>query len=373
MDNKGIRWSKEMADSLMKRTPILSDTNIHRGKWSYDYGVILKGIEAVWKQTGDVKYFNYIKHNMDVFINEAGTIKGYDLEEFNIDFINNGKVLLMLYKETGQIRYKNAVDVLRKQLNYHPRTSEGVFWHKKVYPHQIWLDGLYMGAPFYAEYIKMFGNELEFEDVTRQYLVCVKHTKDQDTGLLYHAFDELRVQPWCHPVTGQSKSFWGRSLGWFVMGLVDTLSVIPSNHKDYNELLKVLKDTLHGLKEVQDHSSGVWYQVLNQGKRKGNYLESSSSCMIVYAIAKGIRLKYLETEWIDMAQKAYSGIIEEFILFTESGLINLNKTCQVAGLGGTQNRDGTFAYYISEPIITNDQKGIGAFILASTEMERLLN
>lgn len=361
-------WAQKMTDSTMARRPLLSD-GVQNDKWSYDYGVVLKGIELVWRKTGDPKYLAYMKENMDAFVDEEGGIRHYEKESFNIDHINNGKVLLTLYKETKEQKYKKAADRLRQQLAEHPRTSEQVFWHKKVYPYQIWLDGLYMGSPFYAEYVKEFGDQSEFDDITKQFILCVKNTKDPETGLLYHAFDEKKVQPWCDPETGLSKNFWGRSMGWFVMGLVDVLGILPEGHPYRPQLVTILTETLDVLKNVQDQNSGVWYQVLDQPDRKGNYLEASASCMIVYAMAKGVRLGVLKEEWMETAQKAYEGIITEFITVTAEGHVNLNKNCQVAGLGGPDGRDGTFEYYISEPIITNDLKGVGAFILAAAEME----
>ncbi len=361
-------WAQRMVDSVIARRPLLSK-GIYQDKWSYDYGVVLKGTELVWRKTGDAKYFDYIKKNMDAFVGEDGNIREYDIEAFNIDHINNGKVLLTLYKETGEQKYKKAIDLLRTQLQYHPRTAEGAFWHKKVYPYQIWLDGLYMGAPFYAEYVKEFGDEDEFDDIVKQFILCVKNTKDDETGLLYHAFDEKRVQPWCHPETGHSENFWGRSMGWFAMALVDTIPLLPDGHEGKQLLQGYLNDILKALMNVQDKDTGVWYQVLNKGDRKGNYLEASASCMILYAIAKGVRLGYLAREWQDVAKSVYRGILTEFITVTKDGYVNLNKVCQVAGLGGPDNRDGTFEYYISEPIITNDLKGVGAFILAAAEIE----
>jgi unsaturated rhamnogalacturonyl hydrolase len=360
-------WSVRMADSVMERTPELNN------KWSYDYGVIFKGFEQVWKATGDRKYFDYIKKNMDFFVDENGDIRKYSPNEYNIDHVNNGKLLFPLYKETGDERYKTAALLLRKQLYNHPRTSEGAFWHKQIYPYQIWLDGLYMGSPFYAEFIKEFGIESEFDDVTKQFLICERHTKDERTGLLYHAWDEKREQFWCDEETGLSKNFWGRSMGWFVMAIVDVLDYIPNEHKDRSRIIKILNEVLDALLKVQDKETGVWYQVLDQADKKGNYLEASASCMIVYAMAKGIRKGYLTEKWIAEARKSYKGIQEEFVTTTADGLVNLNKVCQVAGLGGKERRDGSFEYYISEPIVTNDAKGVGAFILAAAEMEKLLN
>jgi unsaturated rhamnogalacturonyl hydrolase len=365
--NFGVR----MADSIMARTPRLYEDKGYAGRWSYDYGVILKGFQLLWEQTGERKYFQFIRDNMDYFIGEDGTVRGYRQDEYNIDHLNNGKLLFVLYKETGLVKYRQAADRLRAQLRSHPRTSEGVFWHKEIYPFQIWLDGLYMGAPFYLEYLLAFEDGKGLDDVTRQFMVCAQHARDHETGLLYHAWDEKRLQPWCDPGTGLSSNFWGRSMGWFVMALADVLELLPSWHSDYKKLVRILTGTLSALRKVQDTATGVWYQVPDQGKRKGNYLEASATCMITYATAKGIRLGLLDNSWLKMLDRAMNGLVTEFVLETGNGWLNLNKTCQVAGLGGPDRRDGSYAYYLSEPIITNDQKGLGAFLLACAEYEYL--
>lgn len=359
-------WSVKMADSVMKRTPEFKD------KWAYDNGVIFKGMELVWKKTGEKKYLDYITKNMDFFVDENGDIRKYSVNEYNIDHVNNGKLLFPIYKETGDERYKKAAFLLREQLRNHPRTSEGAFWHKQIYPYQIWLDGLYMGSPFYAEFIKEFGETSEFHDVTKQFLICEKHTKDSKNGLLYHAWDETKEMFWCDQETGLSKNFWGRSMGWFVMAIVDVLDYIPEDHEDRNRIIEILNEVLEALLRVQDKGTHCWYQVLDQGTRKGNYLEASATSMILYAMAKGVRKGYLSEKWLQEVKNTYKGIIEEFVTVTAEGLVNLNKNCMVAGLGGKEMRDGTFEYYISEPIITNDPKGVGAFILAAAEAEELL-
>lgn len=363
-----LKWSARMADSIMERTPKLHE-NDGNGKWNYGHGVVLKGFERLWRIAGEEKYLQFIQENMDYFIQEDGSVRGYRQEEHNIDHLNNGKLLLLLYKETRQDKYREAAASLRGQLRTHPRTSEGAFWHKQIYPNQIWLDGLYMGAPFYLEYMLMFEQEDDLSDVTNQFIICERHTKDKATGLLYHAWDEKRIQPWCNPETGLSPGFWGRSVGWFVMALVDVLEILPKEHKDYKELARILSDTLAALRRYQDTESGVWYQVLDAGERKGNYLEASASCMIAYAIAKGLRLDLLSSDWGKTLDFAFQGLLAEFVLETKEGLLNLNKNCRVAGLGGLERRDGTYAYYISEPIVTNDQKGLGAFLLACAEYE----
>lgn len=358
-------WAAQMSDSVIKRNPEL------KHKWEYDNGVIFKGMELVYALTQDRKYLDYIRTNMDFFIEESGGIRSYRVDEYNIDHVNNGKLLFPLYRETGEERYRQAADLLRQQLMKHPRTSEGAFWHKQIYPYQIWLDGLYMGAPFYAEYIREFADIKDYSDVTQQFKLCYQHTRDAQTGLLYHAWDEKKEQPWCDPTTGLSKNFWGRSMGWFVMALVDVLDILPEDQEDRSTIIQMLSETMEALMKVQDQASGVFYQVLNLPDAKGNYLEASASCMILYAVAKGLRKGYLPERYQVKAEQIRKGIIEEFITITEEGLINLNKTCQVAGLGGKDKRDGTYAYYISEPIICNDPKGIGAFILAMAEAELL--
>lgn len=372
MDKETAIWSVKMADTVIERYPQIYALKAYKGSWSYDYGVVLKGMEKVYKETGDKKYLKYIQSTMDFFVDEEGNIKNYLKDKFNIDFINNGKCLLFLYKETKNEKYKKAADRLRDQLKDHPRTSEGAFWHKQIYPYQIWLDGLYMGSPFYLEYIQEF-EDGDISDVIRQFELCDKYTRSESTQLRHHAWDEKKVQPWCDPETGLSRHYWSRSLGWYLMALIDVVEMIADDHKDRDKLVWIFKDTLEGVVRLQDES-GTWYQIIDQGDRKPNYLEASGSSMFLYALAKGKRLGLLpEENWSDAMEKAHKGIIEEFVLLTKEGWINLNKCCEVAGLGGEDQRDGSFAYYMSEPIIMNDFKAVGAFIQAMNEYERVEN
>lgn len=359
------KYAQWMADSVIVRETNLTD------HWGYEYGLTLDGIATVWQQTGDKKYFDFIVKTMDRFIQEDGGIDGYRLDEYNLDHLNNGKILITLYRETGLEKYKRALQILRSQIETHPRTSEGVFWHKKIYPHQIWLDGLYMGAAFYAKYIHEFGTDSEFDDVAKQFIICEKNLKDKKTGLLYHAWDEAKEQIWADKKTGLSPHFWVRAMGWYVMALADTLEVFPKNQHQREDLLNIFNQCMQSLLKVQDKESHVWYQILDEGNRKSNYLESSGSSMIVYALLKGVRKGYLPAPLLGDAKEAYQGLVDEFILETKEGLLNLNKVCYVAGLGGKDKRDGTFAYYISEPIISNEPKGLGPFILASSENQLL--
>ncbi len=409
-----INYSSAMADSIIAKNIKLTD------HWGYEYGLTLEGIYEVYKATGERKYLDFIIKTMDTFINQDGTINGYRLDEYNIDHLNNGKMVLKLYDETHEERYKNiktmdtfinqdgtingyrldeynidhlnngkmvlklydetheerykkAAELLYSQTKTHPRTSEGVFWHKMIYPHQIWCDGLYMGAAFMASYVAHFGQESDFDDIVIQFTKSYPHLVDSTTGLLYHAYDESKSMFWANKETGLSEHFWGRAMGWYVMALADVLEYLPKTHQGYVELSEILNKCLKALLKVQDSKAHVWYQILNLANEPQNYLEASASCMITASLFKAMRLGVLENEFMEHAKNAYAGLITQFIAQTKDGHYNLNKICYVAGLGGAGGiaRDGTFAYYISEPIISNEPKGLGPFLFASTEFERL--
>lgn len=358
-----MNYSQWMADSIIAHKVDLTS------HWGYEYGLTLEGIYGVYKQTGDKKYLDFIIKTMDTFINADGTINGYRLDEHNIDHLNNGKIVLKLYDETGEERYKTAAFNLIEQIKTHPRTSEGVFWHKAIYPHQIWCDGLYMGAAFLAAFASRFGKPSDFDDIALQFIKSYPHLKDEKTGLLYHAWDESKSMYWCNPETGRSPHFWGRAMGWYVMALADVIELMPADHKDRAALCTILQECLTALLKVQDPAAHVWYQILDLGGRAQNYLESSASCMITAALFKAVRLQVMPAETLEQARAAYSGILTEFVLETEEKLLNLNKICYVAGLGGATRRDGSYAYYMSEPIISNEPKGLGPFLFASLESE----
>lgn len=358
-------WFIQTADSVLRQTTVRTD------RWYYSYGLVFKGLEAVYRLTHDARYWTFIKRYYDAFIGEDGGIHGVDPMDHNLDNINNGKMLFPLYRATDDVRYQSAARLLRNQLCGQPRTDEGAFWHKQIYPYQVWLDGLYMAGPFYAEYLHMFEAAPDFSDIIRQFSVAYRHTRDEKTGLLYHAWDEKHAQPWCDPQTGHSLCFWGRSMGWFVMALVDVLDYLPADNPGRPELIGMLRETMEALERVRDPESGVFYQILDQGSRQGNYRESSASCMICYAMAKGARMGYLAPEWGEKAAGLFQCIVREFVAVAENGLINIHRICTGAGLGGWNKRSGTFEYYISEPIVTNHPHGIGSFILAGTEVEAL--
>jgi unsaturated rhamnogalacturonyl hydrolase len=360
--------------TLTSMEQLFRDTAVIKGakgpKWTYDMGVILEGAAAVWRNTGDGKYFKYIQSSMDAYLDTEGNISMYKQDDYNIDNIKNGRALLLLYKVSGQQKYLLASTRLYEQLQKQPRTKEGGFWHKKVYPHQMWLDGLYMGQPFYAEYAKLMKKDGAFDDIAKQFILMEKNSRDAKTGLLYHGYDESRTQKWADKITGRSPHFWGRAMGWYIMALVDVLDNFPTTHPQQKELVAILNRTATATVRFQDAKSGVWFDILDMQTRKGNYLESSASSMFVYGLAKGIRKGWLPKSLMAATNKGYAGLKKEFIEQAGPERVNLTKTVTVSGLGGTPHyRDGSFEYYISEKVITNDAKGMGAFICAAAEME----
>ncbi|HEX3006695.1 MAG TPA: glycoside hydrolase family 88 protein, partial [Bacteroidales bacterium] len=278
-----------------------------------------------------------------------------------------GKNLFRLYSETNDQRYLTAIQTLRNQFNTHPRTSEGGFWHKLKYPHQMWLDGIYMGSPFLAQYSAVFKDKKAMDDAVNQILTIQKHTHDSATGLNYHGWDESKQQKWADPVSGHSPNFWGRSMGWYCMGIVDVLDFLPKEHPSYDSIKNIFHRAVDAMIKVQD-ASGVWYQVPDQPHRKGNYKEATVSCMMVYSILKGIRMGYLDKSYMRSGVAAYKGVLENFVRENPDSTISLTNCCSVAGLGGNPYRDGSFEYYIGEPVRDNDPKGVGPFIMAAIEM-----
>jgi len=366
-----VPWSTRIAESFLQRYPkaIPYNAGSPQLRWNYEQGLIQEALRRVGEVTGEKKYYEYVKSNIDIYVMEDGSIKTYDYDNFNIDNIPPGRQLLRLYQITGDAKYKKAADLLRKQLSNQPRTPSKGFWHKQIYPNQMWLDGIYMGEPFYAEYGLLFNEPSNFDDVAHQIILIEKHTRDPKTGLLYHAWDESKEQRWANPKTGQSPHFWGRAIGWYAMGIVDVLDYLPHNHKNRAEIIDILRRLSNALVKVQDRATGLWYQVIDQGDREGNYLEASASSMFAYAFAKGAKKGYLDQQFLGIARRAFDGIIKELVTVDENGLVSLHQVCAVAGLGGNPYRDGSYEYYIGELKRTNDFKGVGPFILAALELE----
>ena len=340
-------------------------------KWNYEQGFILEAFYRMWKESGEEKYFDYLKKNVNYYVESDGNIKTYKLEDYNLDNILPGRSLLHLYDVTKQEKYLNAAELLLKQIEGQPKTNEGGFWHKKRYPFQIWLDGLFMAEPFIAEYAAEFRKYELFNEITRQFLLVNKHLRDKKTGLYYHGWDESKKQKWADPKTGVSPNFWGRSNGWFMMAMVDVLDYLPEDHPDRKTIENMLKDLSAALLNFRDPETKLWYQVIDQGNREGNYIETSSSLMYVYCFAKGVRKGYLPAEYLKIAKESYESVVSRYLIEGNDGLLYLQNTVSVGGLGGDPYRDGSFEYYISEPVRINDFKGYGALMFASIELMKM--
>jgi len=367
-----LPWSIKMADSQIKRYPELWMTeNAKTPRWGYTFGLIGKSMIELWKHTGDEKYYHYAKAYADTLIDDKGQIMTYSMKAYNLDNINAGKILFDLYEQTHDHRYKIALDTLREQLRRQPRTSEGGFWHKLIYPHQMWLDGIYMASPFMAQYGITFNEPELLTDAVNQIKIIAQHTYDEETGLFYHGWDESKQQRWANKETGTSPNFWSRSIGWYAAGVVDVLDFLPPHIEGRDSLLAIVNTLAAGIAKYQDPQSKVWYQIMDQKDRQGNYLESSGSAFFVYFLFKSLNNNYIDQSYLQVALDGFNGIVENFIKEEEDGTYTITNCCAVAGLGGEKvYRDGSFEYYIGEPVIENDPKSVGAFILAAIEYEK---
>ena len=368
-----VKYIDELLEKSTPDRPLWNIEKIRAGKkatWDYIDGCMIKAVLEMYAITKDEKYFTFADNYVDYRVREDGTIDGYSVEELNIDNINAGKTLFELYDLTGKEKYRKAIDLVYSQIENMPRTAEGSFWHKNIYPNQVWLDGLYMCQPFYMEYETRFNDCKKYDDIYLQFENVVKNMKDERSGLYFHAYDHSREMFWCDKVTGLSNNFWLRALGWYSMALLDTLDKADEskNPEKYAFLKKTFVELMDAMLAYQDES-GMWYQVPNVGGMDRNYLETSGSSIMAYAILKGVRLGYLSEEYAKAGEKAFRGVCDRY-LKTEDGVLSLDGICLVAGLGGGNRRPGTFDYYMSEPVVKDDAKGVGPFLLAYTEMLR---
>ena len=372
-----IEWAEKMADSDQKRVPnpVFLD-GVKFPKWNYTNGLVTLANQKLYEYTQEQKYWDYGLSYAEQLIDKEGKIGGgYEVEKYSLDLINSGKLLFEIYSKTGDHRYKTAMNVLHKQLETHPRNSDGGYWHKKSYPWQMWLDGVYMADPFAAQYGLVFNDPKAIDDAILQAELIQKHTFDAKTGLNFHGYDEKRAQFWANKTTGTSSHVWGRAQGWYCMALVDILDFVPENHPKRKDLIKILQKVFEAVRKAQQPESGVWMQVMDQPERKGNYTESTCSTMFVYSFAKAYHKGYVGKKFLKSALIGFKGILKEFIKHNEDGTISITKCCAVAGLGGKnpKDRDGSFEYYISEPVRADDAKAVGPFILAGIELQKVLD
>lgn len=371
-------WAIRMVESEIRRNPEAWQLDFQpKLKWDYCHGLELRAFLYTAQKYNRQDIRDYAISYADTMVNTDGSIKKYNLKDYSLDRINSGKYLFDVYDLTGEKRYKKALDLLRSQFDGQPRNEDGGFWHKKVYPHQVWLDGIYMGSPFLAEYANRYetGEQQarDYADVINQIIMASNHTYDHKSRLYLHACDVSRQMFWCDPVTGQSKHCWGRALGWYSMAIVDNLDYLPADFENRQKAVDILLHIASQLQRYADPETGLWYQVMDRSGEEGNYLESSASCMFVYTLYKGIRLGILPPAYQTVADKAWNSILQHFIKTDENGLISITEACAVAGLGGKEKRSGDYQYYINETKRDNDPKAVGPFILAALEVENLQN
>ena len=358
-----------MANSVMSRADsLIRYLNPPSVKWQYDVAFLGQAIDKL----GDIdpRYSKYMEDYIAWFVQEDGSVTDYNPEEYNLDRINPAKNLITLYKRTGNPVYRMALDQFLNQMKTHPKTKAGGYWHKKIYPWQMWLDGIYMASPFLAQYAKEFNAPEWFDTVTLQIELIYGKTLDNSSGLLVHAWDESRSQKWCDPETGKSKYPWSRAMGWYTMAIVDVLDYLPQDHPERDSLISILQNTCEALLKVRDPKTGLWYQVLNQGDREGNYIEGSGSAMFTYVFASGANKGYLDKKYLAIADETFDGLVKELITTDENGLLTMHNICGGCGLGGNPYRDGSYEYYVNEKRVDNDPKGVAPFIMAAIELGR---
>lgn len=366
------KYYQRMADSEIKRNPEpwMLDFST-KPVWNYCHGLELLSMLQVWQKTKVEKYYDYAYKYADMMVDSAGNINTYKLSEYSTDRLNSGKIFFSIYAESKDERFRKAMDLLRSQMRTHPRTTDGSFWHKKIYTNQVWLDGLYMACPYLAQYAKTFNEPALFDDVANQIINIRKHHFDAKTGLYYHGWDESKRQRWADPQTGLSPNFWSRSIGWYMMSIVDVLDYLPENHPKRAELIAILQDLATSLAKFQDKKTGMWYQVTDQMNREGNYLESTGSAMFIYSWVKGAQKGYLDKRFLKKGKKAFKLFVKTFIKENSDGTISVTNCCSVAGLGGEKNyRDGSYTYYINEPKRDNDAKAVAPFMMVAVLLDK---
>jgi unsaturated rhamnogalacturonyl hydrolase len=360
---------QKMAATVIQQWPdgVLPGT---KTVWGYEEGTLLDGMAAEWHATANGADFAYIKAAVDKCVGPDGAIAGVKPETQTLDDIEMGRAVLLVYRVTREAKYAKAAKLLHDQLAVQPRTASVGYWHKKIYPNQMWLDGAYMAEPFRAMYAATFQENADWDDIAKQLLLMDQHMRDPRTGLMKHGWDESKQMPWADKKTGLSPEYWGRAMGWYAMALIDVLEWFPKDNPKRAELVDALKRTMAAAVKVQDPATGLWWEVLDKAKVAGNYLEASGSGMFAYALAKGVRMGYLPQSDEANAKRGWEGMLKKFVGRGADGGMVLHGTVKVGGLGGTPYRSGDYAYYLKEAVVDGDRKGIGPFLMAGAEMEQ---
>lgn len=368
------KYIERLLEGSTPDAPLWNIESIRKGKeprWNYIDGCMITALLCAAEITGEEKYADFAERFIDYYVAEDGSIRGYSQEKFNLDDVNEGRVLFDLYGKTGKEKYKKAILLLHEQLEKQPRTNTGNFWHKLIYPNQIWLDGLYMAQVFSVRFQKEFGDG-DYSDAVMQFKNVRRLMFDENKNLYYHGCDCSKTAFWADRETGCSKNFWLRAIGWFCISLIDNIDYMD-DESAREELIKIFKEAVKGIARYADPDTNMYWQVVDQGGREGNYLETSGSSMIAYAMMKGARLGVIDEKYAAMGKRTFDGICEKYLSVNDSGELNLGGICLVAGLGPEDNRrrDGSYEYYVSEPVVENDAKGVAPFVLCYTEVKRM--
>lgn len=365
-----IVWSKTVANTFMDLYPDACNLEVFApNEWTYTNGFFINALCELYEHTGNSIYFKYAKNWIDCFVDENGKIAEYDKAKYRLDDILPGRTLLYLYQVTKESKYKTASDTLANQLLNQPKTNDGGYWHKLSYPHQMWLDGIYMGDVYSCQYAALFNKPQLYDETAHQVELIYKHNCDSTTGLLYHGWDESINKVWSDPVRGTSPEFWGRGMGWYLMALVDVLDYLPAEHPERVKIIDILNKTCKALINVQDEKSGLWYQVLDKGSRPDNWIETSCSAMFAYAFAKGAHKGYIPMDYLQQAKKAFNGLVNDYVYFDSDRRFYLTETVYVGTLN-FKNSDGSYNYYINTDRRINDFKGVAAFLYLAMELEK---
>ncbi|WP_062063014.1 glycoside hydrolase family 88 protein [Cellvibrio sp. OA-2007] len=377
-----LAWAKKLADSELERKTLnyhyqgWDEYRKRPGKFEYDVvGMQIAALQELNAVSPNPAYTKALETVTGSYIRDDGHIHTFEPDLFSIDLTKPGQMVILLEQQTGAEKYRKAVDFLRENLKRHPRTSGGAFWHRATYPNQLWLDGVYMGIPFLAQYASIYETgeqqHASFKEAVHEFVIAREQLRDPETGLYYHAWDESKQAPWAHNEHGRASQFWSRGIGWYAMALVDVLDFIPESE---TELRKTLIDNTQELAadilRYQDEATGTWWQIMNKPGAIANYRESTASAMFTYFYTKAVNKGYLPEPYREVAMKSYQGMINEFVTVHADGKISMNDQCLVAGLGF--GRDGSYDYYMTERIVSNDAKGNTPFILAGVEMYKLL-
>lgn len=331
--------------------------------WNYEDGCLLLGCTRMFRAAGNTEYAEFVLRYLSGRINSDGSIPSYPVDAHNLDSFNCGKVLFFAAELTGEERYRKAAAWIAEQIRQHPRTKSGFCWHKQIYPEQIWIDGVYMAAPFFAEYANVIRDERIYAEISRWFSFVETHMRNQDNGLYYHALDEARTQAWADPLTGLSRSHWLRGEGWYLMALTDTAALLPDSQAPLRELLhRALRRAVTAILPYRTQN-GLFLQVIDRADVPENYEETSGSLMVSYAMIQGAASGILDADMMQAGIDILEAVRAQKLVRTEKGM-RLTGICSAAGLGGTGNRDGSCEYYLSEPVTQNDPKGVGALMLA---------